>query len=224
MQTATAQLAKSGWGLHGTRLDDTTLEKLRRDAFTVGAAGQRCLLDLDSVREVARLLRAELIDAGILPAGAVAIQAIAFDKTPGTNWKVTWHQDLMFPFAKPVSTPGYELPSVKEGIAYARPPREVLDELLAVRLHLDECDETNGPLRVAPGSHRHGILRGSDIPTALSQHPEVTCLAANGDALLMKPLLLHASSPATTPKHRRVLHYVFHSGHPMPEVWHRSVN
>lgn len=223
MQTATEQLAKSGWGLHTTRLDETTLEKLRRDAFADGAAGQRCLLDVESVQTVARLLRAELIDAGVLPAESAAIQAIAFDKTPGTNWKVTWHQDLMFPFAEPVSTPGYDLPSIKDGVAYARPPREVLEDLLAVRLHLDDCDATNGPLRVAPGSHRHGIIRGAAIASVLSAHTETTCLANTGLALLMKPLLLHASSPATAPKHRRVLHYVYHSGRPMPVAWHRNV-
>ena len=224
MQTATAQLIETGWGLHATRLDKAMLDQLRRDAFAAGGAGQRCLLDVESVQTGARLLRAELTDAGILPAEAVAIQAIAFDKTPGTNWKVTWHQDLMFPFDNPVETPGYHLPSVKDGIAYARPPREVLEELLAVRLHLDDCDETNGPLRVATGSHRHGILRSAEIPDVLSRHEEATCLAATGEALLMKPLLLHASSPALEPKHRRVLHYVFHSGRVMPEAWHRSVN
>jgi hypothetical protein len=41
--------------------------------------------------------------------------------------------------------------------------------------------------------------------------------------LLMKPLLLHASSPATAPKHRRVLHLVFHSGEATAEPWHRAV-
>jgi ectoine hydroxylase-related dioxygenase (phytanoyl-CoA dioxygenase family) len=224
MKTAAAQLNDAGWATHTARLDDATLERLRRDAFADGFAGQRCLLDVDAVQAVARLLRTELIRSGSLASEAVAIQAIAFDKTPGTNWKVTWHQDLMFPFAKPVSAPGYDLSSVKDGVHYARPPREILDDLLAVRLHLDECDDTNGPLRVASGSHRHGIIRSADISAVLSEHSEVTCLAGVGDALLMKPLTLHASSPATAPKHRRVLHYVFHSGRPIPETWHRSVN
>ena len=223
MQTAHAQLGEKGWGTHVSRLDESILEKLRVDAFADGTAGQRCLLDIESVRAVARRLRGELVDAGILASEAVAIQAIAFDKTPGTNWKVTWHQDLMFPFANPVVAPGYDLSSVKDGVPYARPPREVLDDLLAVRLHLDECDATNGPLRVAPGSHRRGIIRGADIPAVLSEHAEVVCLAGVGEALLMKPLTLHASSPAIAPKHRRVLHYVFHSGCAVPERWHRSV-
>ena len=34
----------------------------------------------------------------------------------------------------------------------------------------------------------------------------VVCDAAAGDALIMCPLLLHASSPADAPRHRRVLH------------------
>ena len=44
-----------------------------------------------------------------------------------------------------------------------------------------------------------------------------------GEAVLTRPLLLHASSQATAPKHRRVLHVVYHSGRPIPETWHRRV-
>ena len=35
------------------------------------------------------------------------------------------------------------------------------------------------------------------------------CEAAAGDVLLMKPLLLHASSKAEAPGHRRVVHLEF---------------
>jgi ectoine hydroxylase-related dioxygenase (phytanoyl-CoA dioxygenase family) len=217
------ELLKEGWMIVPARLERTALETLRSSAFSKGSAGQRCLLDDDAVRQTAVDLRRELISAGTLPKTAVAIQAIAFDKNPTTNWKVTWHQDLMFPFARKVESPDYTLPSIKDGIDYARPPREVMDELLAVRLHLDDCDETNGPLRVASGSHRHGIFKGAEIPAMLQQSQEVACLAKEGEVLLMKPLLLHASSPATAPKHRRVLHFVYHSGNPIAEVWHRSI-
>jgi hypothetical protein len=48
-------------------------------------------------------------------------------------------------------------------------------------------------------------------------------LAHAGEALLMKPLLLHASSQATAPKHRRVLHLVYHSGEAVAAPWHRVV-
>jgi hypothetical protein len=92
-----------------------------------------------------------------------------------------------------------------------------------VRLHLDDCNETNGPLRVAPGSHRRGILKSTDIASAVNAHGEVICVAQTGEAVVMRPLLLHASSPAQVPKHRRVLHVVYYSGEPIAEQWHRAV-
>lgn len=217
------KLDQDGWAIAASHLDHTALAILRTSAFSAGGAGHRCLLDDAAVRQTALALRKVLIASGTLPPTAVAIQAIAFDKNPATNWKVTWHQDLMFPFARKVESPDYALPSIKEDIDYARPPREVLEDLLAVRLHLDDCDATNGPLRVAPGSHRHGIFKGAVIPAMLQQSQEVACLAKEGEILLMKPLLLHASSPATAPKHRRVLHFVYHSGKPIAEEWHRSI-
>lgn len=217
------QLALEGWQLVPARLAPPVLQTLRDSVFSGDHAGQRCLLDHPAVRRVALALRTELIDAAILPPTAVVIQAIAFDKNPATNWKVPWHQDLMFPFAAKVSDPDYALPTVKDGVNYARPPLAVLEGLLAVRLHLDECGPTNGPLRVAPATHLLGILKNPDLAPTLDKHPPIACIARDGDLLLMRPLILHASSPATEPRHRRVLHYVIHSGAPITETWHRGL-
>lgn len=129
----------------------------------------------------------------------------------------------MFPFAWRVQAQGIDLAARKDGIDYARPPLPVLEALLAVRIHLDDCDESNGPLRVSLGTHQRGIIRSSDIQAAVAERGEKLCLAKSGEALLMKPLLLHASSPATVPRHRRVLHLVYHSGEPIAEPWHRAV-
>lgn len=216
-------LAESGYDFFRPEIPASLLATARQSVFAVNAAGTRCLLDEPIVHEIAVQLRAALAAAGVLPAEARAIQAIAFDKTPGANWKVTWHQDVMFPFATRVTSPGFDLPSEKEGIHYARPSRHVLEELLAVRLHLDDCDHANGPLRVAPQSHRQGILRSTEIPAMVAQCGEATCLAAAGEALLMRPLLLHASSPATSPRHRRVLHFVYHANKLPAESWHRAI-
>jgi hypothetical protein len=219
-----SQLATDGWALLPARLEPAWLDRLRTSVFLEGSAGQRCLLDDPLVRETSLRLRSALIDQGILPATVVAIQAIAFDKNPAANWKVPWHQDLMFPFARPVSDAEFTLPSIKEGIPYARPPRVVLEALLAVRLHLDDCDHDNGPLRVASGSHREGVWRSADLAGVTGKFRADICLAREGEALLMRPLLLHASSPATTPRHRRVLHFVYHTGTPLPEAWHRAID
>lgn len=217
------RLATEGWALMPSQLDATLLESLRQSAFRADGPGQRCLLDLPIVRDAACQLRTHLIAEQLLPPTAIAIQAIAFDKNPSTNWKVGWHQDVMFPFAQAVTAPGFTLPSVKDHTHYARPPVKVLADLLAVRLHIDDCDTTNGPLRVCPGSHREGLLRSADLPSTAARYQETTCLAREGESLLMRPLLLHASSPATTPRHRRVLHLVYHTGTSISEPWHRAI-
>lgn len=216
-------IPSEGYEIVGTGVCETTLNSLQETLFTENRAGERCLLDHPLVRETAIQIKAELISAGYLGKDAVAIQAITFDKTAATNWKVAWHQDLMFPFASKVSSVDFDLPCVKDGIHYARPPESILRQLLAVRLHLDDCDETNGPLRVSPGTHQAGILKTTEIPAHLATHGEITCLAKKGEALLMRPLTLHASSQATEPKHRRILHLVYHCGGPIPESWHRAV-
>jgi hypothetical protein len=43
----------------------------------------------------------------------------------------------------------------------------------------------------------------------------------NPEVLLMRPLLLHASSQALDPGHRRVLHFVYDGGDSMREHWFR---
>ncbi|HEY8899248.1 MAG TPA: phytanoyl-CoA dioxygenase family protein [Chthoniobacterales bacterium] len=224
MTTASlAQLEEEGWDLVPAQLSDANLDALRDSVFVADAAGARCLLDHPLVAETARILLRQLAAKFLVLADAVAIQAIAFDKTAATNWKVAWHQDLMFPFARRVTAPGYDLPTVKDGIDHARPPCEVLENLLAVRLHLDHCGECNGPLRVSPGSHRAGVLRGADILSRVAACGQITCVARRGEALLMKPLTLHASSQATEPGHRRVLHFVCYCGPVTAEPWHRAI-
>ena len=220
----TASLEDNGYALWSTSVNSDAREVLRRTIFRAGEAGTRCLLDVPAVSSVARAMGRDLIDVGVLASGAAAIQAIAFDKSADTNWKVTWHQDLMFPFDRPVRTDGYELASVKDGVDFARPPRDVLEDLLAVRLHLDDCDDDNGPLRVVPGSHRLGIIPSGAIQDCVASRGEIVCTAKEGEVLLMRPLLLHASSKAIVPRHRRVLHLVYHSGALITERWHRAVS
>jgi len=79
--------------------------------------------------------------------------------------------------------------------------------MVAVRLSLDDCGPDNGPLRVVPGSHLHGLL-----PKGTGVTSEVSCTLSAGGVVLMRPLTLHASSAATSPSHRRVLHIEYITG------------
>lgn len=146
---------------------------------------------------------------------AFPVRAIFFDKTPEANWRVPWHQDLTIAVAERKTIPGFGPWSLKEGIHHVQPPLEILEGMLTLRLHLDDCHAANGALKVLPGSHRNGIgsIAGED---ACIQSEAVTCEVLKGGALLMRPLLWHASSPASVPSHRRVLH-IEYATQPLPD-------
>ena len=134
------------------------------------------------------------------------VRALFFDKTPAANWRVPWHQDLTIAVAQKVECPGFAGWSLKAGIPHVQPPAAILEGMLALRLHLDDCTAENGALRVIPRSHLGGKLLPGAIPRVVATNPEVVCAIPRGGAMVMRPLLLHASSPATHPAHRRVLH------------------
>ncbi|MFN0054452.1 MAG: phytanoyl-CoA dioxygenase family protein [Planctomycetales bacterium] len=139
---------------------------------------------------------------------AFPINVTYFDKTPGANWNVPGHQDRMMPVEREVAEPGFSGWSTKLGVVYVEPPLDVLSNLLALRIHLDACPARNGALAVVPGSHLRGRLVDADV-AAISSEQFTICDASAGDILFMKPLLVHRSSPAEYPSHRRVLHVVY---------------
>jgi ectoine hydroxylase-related dioxygenase (phytanoyl-CoA dioxygenase family) len=149
------------------------------------------------------------------------VRAIFFDKSPAANWLVPWHQDVTLAVQGPVETPGFGPWSRKDGIPHVQAPAEWLARMLTVRLHLDACDASNGALRVIPGSHRYGRLAADRISALKTATPEVLCEAAAGDGLLMRPLLLHASSKSIGDRRRRILHIEYCSD-PLPAgmAWH----
>jgi hypothetical protein len=120
-----------------------------------------------------------------------------------------WHQDLTIAVRRRIDLSGFGAWSVKEGVQHVRPPVELLERMLTMRLHLDDCGEENGLLRVLPGSHRHGKLDANAIRAWRAEVPAVSCAIKRGGVVLMRPLLLHASSPARRPEHRRVIHLEF---------------
>lgn len=83
--------------------------------------------------------------------------------------------------------------------------------MLTLRIHLDHTDESNGALRVLPGTHLHGRLDPAQISHFKQHLNPITCTVRRGGALLMRPLLLHSSTAAMNPTHRRVLHFEYSS-------------
>ena len=88
--------------------------------------------------------------------------------------------------------------------------------MVAFRIHLDDTNTDNGCLKVIPNSHSCGVLKQVEINDIVQAAQFVECEANSGDMLMMKPLILHASSKATSPSHRRVIHIEF-SGYALPD-------
>lgn len=134
------------------------------------------------------------------------VKATLFNKTPNTNWGVGWHQDLTIASQEPIETEGFTCWSTKSGIPHVQPPAELLNQMLAVRIHLDDCPADNGALKVIPGSHQQGRLSREQKKSWVDEQEHQICEAHSGDVLIMNPLLLHASAKSTVDLQRRVLH------------------
>jgi ectoine hydroxylase-related dioxygenase (phytanoyl-CoA dioxygenase family) len=169
---------------------------------------------LSVVPSVARIAESQKITTlarSALGTTAIAVRGTLFDKTPDANWLVPWHQDLTISVKERLEAAGYGPWTVKAGVNSVQPPAGILDAMVAVRIHLDDCHERNGALRVLPGTHRYGRLTSEQVERAQQQIAPVTCSIARGGAVLMKPLVLHTSSAADNPSRRRVIHIDFAS-------------
>jgi ectoine hydroxylase-related dioxygenase (phytanoyl-CoA dioxygenase family) len=136
----------------------------------------------------------------------VAVKATLFDKTGDANWRVQWHQDRTIAVRERIDVEGFGPWSTKAGTLHVAAPHEVLAQMLAIRIHLDDCGADNGPLRVIPGSHRHGKIAEADLEGIVARSHVAELHVPRGALLLMRPLLVHSSPAARTPGHRRVLH------------------
>jgi ectoine hydroxylase-related dioxygenase (phytanoyl-CoA dioxygenase family) len=202
-----SQVETRGYAVvHGCVSDETV--RALETALDADQHGIRNLLSKEIVRAVAGSHEVRGPVATVLGDKCFAVRGIFFNKSPKANWKVTWHQDCVIAVHEKLDIEGWGPWSCKADVIHVRPALEVLHQMLAIRIHLDDCGEDNGPLRVIPGSHRDGILSDGQIQNRAKENA-VACPVHRGDAILMRPLILHSSPPATKPSSRRVVHLEF---------------
>lgn len=178
------------------------------DAQVPGTRGMAA--KVPAVQTLARSDAIQELITPVLGRGALLVRSILFNKAATVNWHVAWHQDVTIPVLDKHEVPGFTAWSVKEGVLHVHAPVGVLERMLTLRLHLDTADADNGALWIAPGSHRYGhISEEAPILECCGTH---LCVAEPGDALLMRPLLLHASRKTVSDRPRRVLHLEFAAG------------
>jgi len=137
-----------------------------------------------------------------------------FEEGNSLGWYFDWGSGFWIAGDAPSSLARVEGPECsgwteKEGQVYVQPPVSVLEQLIAVRVHIDNCPVESGALRVVPKSHVEGRLNTEQAEALRSQNGETVVPVGRGGVLVMRPLLLHASSKATSNDPRRVLHFVF---------------
>jgi len=135
------------------------------------------------------------------------VKSIYFDKPEKSNWFVAWHQDLTIAVDKKTTLDGFGPWTVKGDQFAVQPPLEILQDNFTIRIHLDDTDESNGALKVIPGSHLKNIFRAEDINW--QNEIESACNVKAGGIMVMRPLLMHASARTTSGKQRRVIHIEF---------------
>jgi ectoine hydroxylase-related dioxygenase (phytanoyl-CoA dioxygenase family) len=152
------------------------------------------------------------------------VNAVFLDKLLSANWALPWHQDFQVPVQKGKGRRGFAPVSEEDSISHIRPPAAFLEQMLILRLHIDACNEDNGALHVLPGTHVLGHLSDTEINQLVTSTEHMVCVAAPGDALAMRPLLLHASPRSRSPSSRRIVHLEFTSQDlPPPLRWRESM-
>lgn len=175
-----------------------------RDPFGVWAEAR---LALDPARKV----------AARFPGQPVRLtRAILFDKPPGRNWALAMHQDRTIAVARRIEgVRGFGAWSQKDGVWHVEAPVWLLQQMVTVRLHLDDADEANGCMLTGDVPVDDLLLHKLDdrslAQMALRARPLVV---RAGDAVVMNPLVPHASGRNTTNRHRRVLHMEFAAEQP----------
>jgi Phytanoyl-CoA dioxygenase (PhyH) len=174
-------------------ISQSELRALRRLTETpLHAAGQRELLSRPWCLALARRLLSRIACLQSMR----PVQCIRFEKTTKRNWLVPPHQDV-------------NIRSERSSQDFVTSGASQLASYIALRLHLDDCEATDGAVRAYIGSHARGILAHSAVIDATRTLPVVVQVARAGDAWLMRPLTVHASSKATGKSRRRVLHFLF---------------
>ncbi|MBQ4820142.1 phytanoyl-CoA dioxygenase family protein [Aquimarina sp. MMG016] len=148
----------------------------------------------------------ELVEES-LGSNSFLTKAIYFDKPKQSNWFVAYHQDLSISVNQRTDVDNYTNWTYKNGQYGVQPPLEILNNIVTVRVHLDDTDKHNGALKVISESNKNGVLRKENIDW--SNKKEIICEVKKGGVMLMKPLTFHASNRTTNHKQRRVIHMEF---------------
>lgn len=198
---------KDGFFVTHRIFDEAELFKIESNLNSIDTAGERIMLDHGWCRDIALNIQSKIACDLEELSFLSPVQCTYFCKDEHKNWLVTWHQDRSLPLVD--DQKAHSAIRVKEGRRYHQPTEQELSRTIAIRLSIDDSHARNGGLKVIPSSHVNGILSSCEILSANTSKRAQTPHVLRGCALVMSPLLLHASSKADLPEQRRVLHFTY---------------
>jgi hypothetical protein len=142
-------------------------------------------------------------------AGMFPVRALLLEKAPSTNWRLAWHQDRVIAVEERAEAPGFDRWTVKDGQIHVQPPQAIMDKLVTIRVHADDVDLNNAPLRILRGTHRLGRLSEQDVEQLAMSAEAYACVASAGDLWAYRTPIVHASAEQSAPTRRRVLQLDF---------------
>jgi len=146
------------------------------------------------------------------------VKSIYFDKPEKSNWFVSYHQDLTISVDSKQNIEDFNHWTSKHNQFAVQPTIDIIENIITLRIHLDNTDENNGALKVIENSHSKKIYRPETIDFMIEK--ETFCNVNAGGIMIMKPLLLHGSNRTTNTKRRRVIHLEFANKQlPEPLQW-----
>ncbi|MBK8725136.1 MAG: phytanoyl-CoA dioxygenase family protein [Holophagaceae bacterium] len=198
-------LDRDGACLWPEALAEDSLQALEA-ALTGGPLLERRPIGLEALAEWLRPTFFPGLAAEVLGPGARPVRALLMGKGESENWAIAFHQDTTLALKAYREVPGFGHWVNKAHFYHVQAPAAVMEAMLATRIHLDDCGEGNGPLKVLPGSHTDGRLDEGALAARVAAGGAFTIHAGRGGIVLMRPLALHGSDRATAPAPRRVLH------------------
>lgn len=174
-----------------------------KDLFAI----RRFLQVVPAIQTLVFTARLQVLLQQLFGAGYFPVKSIYFDKPGQSNWFVAWHQDLTISVAEKLPVEGYGPWTIKPDQYAVQPPVDILENNFTIRIHLDDTDDHNGALKVMPGSHLKGVYRADTID--MNGTGYVSCAVPPGGMMIMRPLLMHASSRSSNRQNRRVIHIEF---------------
>lgn len=154
---------------------------------------------------------------------AKLVRVVWFTKDSQSNWGVPWHQDRIIAVAEKHEVAGFSNWSQKRGVWHCEPPARLFSQMWFVRVHLDDCDATNGAMEIAVGSETEGAITESRAAEIAARYPVEVCDARRGDIQILPMLVLHRSRPATSTAPRRALRLDYAMGDlPTPLTWRNT--